>query len=400
MPYFKWVAIDIDGAIHKGSAKMLSEKALLQDLIAKDLGLIKALRVNKCRFFNRITLLHYREFFFSLSLLLKAGLPIDKAFKYIALQQTHRYFKEYIHEIGVSIEQGKSLSHALHEYPEVFNHIMCMAISAGHEAGAVIKSLEIVVEYLDMLQEFNIKIKAALTMPCIILTVFIAVCIFIIGFIAPTLVQAFSSLSTPIPYSLQLILGIADLFSLKNGLIFLSSLLFFIYGLKWLRHKKAFCIDYECILFSMPLIKGLLKEYICLYWLSSLSVLLQSGRSLHASLETIGLTDYFLHSRKIIKNIADNVAQGIPLYHLCEKYPSWFKPEINALLALGYESGDLALMVGRAALLQKLAVQKKLLRISILMQPLLIIVLGGLVCLLIVGIYYPLIMGALHIQGM
>lgn len=397
MPYFKWSAIDLSGRLVQGSSEELTEYDLTRALLHRDLGLLKARRMRWCSWYKPVRLQHIIEYLSYLNTLLRAGVHLDKALLLSEKHIKHTGFSKYIHEIRMHIQQGSSLAYATQQYPELFSDIVCAAIAAGHESGCMTLSLSLLVDYLEMIEQFYKKIRTAAFLPLLTFLFFIVICMVIINVVLPTFATTFSSFGQELPMSLSFLLGFSTIFTGYNCMIFLCTGFLLSVSCKRVLKKVQLQSYVYSIVCSLPIIRSITLRMIRVRFLTELALLLKSGRSLIQALSILDTYNSWAPFKCALANVIEHVSSGKPLYQACEHYERFFPHDVRALLAVGHESGDLSSMLERAAQMQREQLSKRLDVLSVSVQPLMMIILGILVTGLIIIVYYPLLNSALTI---
>ena len=391
MPYFKWRGVNLRGQIRSGTLYAQTGAELDTYLFAKDIALL-SYKPFKVWFSLPITLKEQIDFFSRLAFLLKAGILVPEALSLIAAQTSHLRFQEILQIAALQVKQGVSLAQALQAWPHLFDSVAINMIAVGQESGALAQAIEHIAQYLEAIDNFRNKIKAALFMPAITLLFFIVISIVLLLFMVPHFAQVFSSLNKPLPYATQLLLHINAFMHdrmLIGVLIAIICIVMALYML--LKNKKIrYMIDY--LIFYIPVVGQLIIYQAMVTYFQALALLVDQGMGLVEALHTAAATVNNAVLRTLLEDIRLDVQAGSSLSQTFMSYDiTAYDAQVAALIGLAHESGSLAPMLLKAAELYKIKAQRILSAITTLIQPFLLLVLGILITALIFAIYMPLI---------
>ncbi len=391
MPYFSWRGVDIEGSYHKGSMYAKNAHFLDNRLFQQHIALISYKKTLSFPFFTKkiISIQQKIELFEQLSLLLRAGVLLPDALALVADQLSGVYIQDRIHTVADAVREGIALSDALSQKTRCFDSITLYLIKAGEESGMLSDALESLAGHYTRVELFIRQVRRALFMPAITLFFFSVIAAVVLVGIIPRFAQLFTSLSKPIPLYTQKLLWLGDFLTSAYMIVVISALIGIIYLLRIYcktstgRVVIAFLFDY------VPWINSINRYYLTQRVCESLGLLLKGGIQIVPALQILASTQSIGIS-KIAYTLKESIVCGIPLHLAMEKLYI-FSAQTKALVLVGQESGTLPTMLLRIASIQEQLLQKRMMTISQLIQPVVLIIIGAFIALLIGSVYGPLL---------
>jgi type IV pilus assembly protein PilC len=384
VPYFKWKGVNLLGEVQQGVLRARSLHDLDEQLLRKEIGLMRA-QLKKSILGGRISMSMQVTFFRQLAILVNAGVYIDRAISLLAKQTTHRAFRELLEDVSADVQHGAQLSKSL-QSAELFDVVVIQMIQAGQDAGKLSQALEMISDYVESKEQFFKKLRSAALIPTITFTAFIGIAVFIMVTIIPPIGLLFSSSGQELPAVTRILLGLSQLITTVNGFALLGIFVSIFFALRLI--LKRFVISDRIVLF-VPIFGQLIKESSVAYYLYAAGLLMYGRVNVVQSLNV---------ARSSIKNrwlsqqfsaLETMVDRGIPLSQSLEE-TGLIGPDVCGMVMVGEQAGNMGFMLMRAADLYKERINRRLLIISSLVQPVLMIILAFLILGLIVAVYMPL----------
>jgi len=391
VPYFKWRAIDLSGNIIKGTTRALSVQELDKQLHEHDVALLHAKRYHHWSFFYPITTKLKITFFHHCALLLEAGIFLDDALMLMQQQCHHKAFRDVIDDIHTSIARGTSLAEALALYPSLFDATTLLLVQTSQQAGNVAHTLTIIADHHEAREQFYKKIKNAALMPCVTLVFFLMISITLMIFVVPFFVNMFDSLGKPMPASTAWLLWLHSFFTWQAFLLlsFLSIAIFwFIKKIYYAAPTKKY---FDSMILKIPLIGSVAQESMMMYMFQSLALSLRAGIPLAQGWQSLIESTRNDSMKQKLLLVYDYLNQGNNFSFSLRQIPGLVREEMYALIAVGQESGNLSCVLEKAAHMYKDRLQRTLATISVMVQPLLMLVIAALVVMLIMAVYMPIL---------
>lgn len=323
-----------------------------------------------------------------LATLLGAGIPLVPALSGLIEQTGNRSFKTVLAQIKDAVNEGNSLTSALGNHPRLFSKIYVNMVRAGEASGSLDVVLERLAEFGENQHAIRSRVKAAMLYPLFMAIVGIVVLFLLITFIVPSITSVFEGTKQALPTPTIVLIALSSL--LKQ---FWWAILLVVFGAiaaaRWYIGTPAGRQRWDRFKLSAPGISDLSIKTASARFSRTLASLLQSGVPLITSLQ-------------IVKNIVDNVVladlvndacaeleKGTSLSHFF-KGNEWFPPMLVQMMAVGEQSGALDKMLAKAADSYEKEVESKILALTSLIEPVMILSMGMVVSFIVVSILLPI----------
>ncbi|MCU0276708.1 MAG: type II secretion system F family protein [Acidobacteria bacterium] len=394
MPIFKYRGKNKIGSIVEGERSARSASEVVTALEKEQ---IQALSVERKKMNLRIPFLGGRKsvslktiavFNRQLSVMFNAGLPITQAIGILGAQQKDKFFQGVLQEVRKDVEAGANLSNAMRKHPRVFNDLYTSMIQAGEASGNLDTILLRLSQYIENMNKLVGKVKSALAYPIAVLIIAVSLTAVILWKVVPTFTDMFSQLGAELPLPTQLVVGASN-FLVANFLwvALIIAGLIFAFRSYYATFKGRRVIDN--IKLKIWVFGELLTKVAVARVTRTLATLLTSGveiiESMTITAKTSGnaiIEDAVLKSRALVQ-------EGKPLWESWEETKR-FPFMVTQMVAVGEQTGSLATMLGKIADFYDEEVDQSVTALVSLMEPIMIVVLGGLVGSIIVAMYLPL----------
>jgi len=390
MPYFKWRGVNIFGDFRHGKVFARSEEDLDSILFSRNISLISCSRARMWLMFSRVSGDDKINFFRQLSALIGAGVCLPDALSILGDQVDNIRLSQIIFNLESDIQEGVSFSSSLSKHPEVFDDLMIKMVRVGQASGNLSGSLGQLGDYLAIKYSFYKKLRSAAMLPLITLLFFLFVTLSIFIFIVPKFADLFKSLNKELPPLTSVILGVSSFFR-SNSFIFLVSFLalLILFLRKYFRNVTDNNLV-EKLFLKLPVVGTIIKQSFLVYFLRSISMLLESGVRLIPAIIISKKTLGNSLLRQHIEGLEQEISDGNSLSQSMEDYHALlFSQDVVSLVRVGEEIGRLDVMLKKAANMYQDKVDRSILFFTTIFQPLLMILLGLLITLLIFAVYVP-----------
>ena len=390
MPYFKWFGYDAQQNPCTGYIACAQPPDVAVLLQQQGVACVHASEIRHnlfkpCSFSERQALLH------ELSQLLDAKVRLSQALEIISLLVKKEYIRQVLLDCTRAVNQGKSFADAAERYPELFDPLTVHALKAGHDSGLLANACSDRSKQLTQIAEIRAKISAAVAMPLITTIFFMGILIFLMTVILPQFKRIFAMLKTPLPVSTQFLFKLAAALSISNLIVlvcsfFLIILAFIVLG-KTVMGKKL----YDNFLLYFPGVSYIYQDLTRAQALQSLALLLRSGRTLSDSLVRGAESFNNIVVREQLMHVQHAIQEGKPFTQAIEACPLLAIPEIKNCLAIAHETAELEVILQQLSIISRTRVLKKLDRLTLLIQPVLLIFLGAAIGGVLLALYLPLL---------
>ena len=403
MPSFAYTGRNSEGKVVKGIQDAQSENDAINILQSKNLLVtrIESLSASGARMKaqnslpsasrRRVWVKGEDLLFFATqtSTLLDAGIPVLRTLEVAAEQTSSILFHNTLLDIKESIKAGSTLRDAVARHPRVFPALWPHLIEAGESSGNLPLSLMQLANHLESSLNLKKKIISALVYPAVLLTASVgAVFIFMLK-IVPVFAKLFSSFKADLPVLTKSIIRLSNFFQHTFVYIILiaGTSLYFIL---WYFRKPQGKALLDRLIIVMPIFGGFAKETILARISINLASLIKSGVSIIKSIEiTAHASGNTLYESAMI-DISAEIQQGKTLATCFREKSFLFPPLFSQLVLIGEESGKLPDMVGRIAKYYETRVEIFVARLSVLIEPIVLVLVGGIVGVIVVAMFLPI----------
>lgn len=384
---FQWAGIGANGVSLSGELLAASEVRARIELRRQG---ITPTRVDRSR--RRATRLPAKTIAFllrQLATLIRAGVPILAAFDIIARSQEKAEATRLLLQIRADLQTGAALTTALGRHPDNFDALTCTLVAAGEQSGLLDVMLTRIADYQEKMLSIRGKLRGALTYPIAILLVALVVTVLMLVLVVPAFENSFSSFGAALPLPTRIIIdGSAAL--RDYGIIVLILLAASGFGLMHqLRRNPRWQAATDRWQLTLPILGPLLRRAALARWSRTLASLYAAGIPLLDTLIPAGdATDNQLF-QQASQTLRQKINQGNSLSVALSRQNE-FSPLLIQMVAIGEESGTLDDMLSKVADIYDREVDESVALLGTLMEPLLMLVLGGLIGGLVIAMYLPI----------
>ena len=321
--------------------------------------------------------------------MINSGLSLLRALNILEEQTQSKALKTILHEVRVDVEKGASLSQALARHPKAFNRLYIAMVRAGETGGVLDSVLLQLSDTIEKQVELKRKIKAAMTYPVAVLSLVLLIVTVMLLFVVPTFKNIYADLGGTLPMPTRILLGISNILKSWFPIIFVGEVAFVVLFKRWIQTDHGRAI-WDAFKLKMPVFGGLVHKTALTRFARTLSSLLRAGvpilESLEITSETVGNTVV----SNCVKEMQDGVKQGEPIAKRMAEHTNVFPPMVTQMLAVGEETGAVDTMLDKVAEFYEQEVEATVDALTSLLEPLLIMVLGGAVGGMVVALYMPM----------
>jgi type IV pilus assembly protein PilC len=274
------------------------------------------------------------------------------------------------------IEQGGSLSEGMQKYPKVFSNLIISMVRAGEESGTLADTLRTISNQLERSLELKKKIKGAMLYPSIIVGALIVVGALMLIFIVPTLTETFTGMGVELPMSTQMVIGLSNFLVAHTFAAFLM-LVAIIASFTMAMRTDTGTRMIETGFLRIPILGMMMRETNSARTGRTLASLLSSGVSMLTALQITTDVVQNRHFRDVLLEAHAQVQKGKPLAEVFAQAEYLYPPLVGELIAVGEETGALPEMLGEVAAYYEREVEMKTKNMSTIIEPFLMLIVGG-----------------------
>lgn len=400
MPLYTYKAKDKKGKLIEDVTQAGSRQEAADNLKSEGLQIlnIKSPETKlESLFSGRVSVSDKASFCRFLATMLRAGMPLPEALNIIGKESENKRLRTILADVTFQIRKGSGLSVSLSKYPKDFDQIFLTMVKAGEESGNLDKTFDYLSKQLLASHEMTQKVKGAMVYPAVILVAMLANGILMITFVLPKISEVFSQLNLDLPFTTKLILGFGNFVGENTGAVIGGFLLFLLitFLLFYLRTTRKIISN---IFISLPLVKKLVDQIDVARFARTLSALLKSAVPILNSLDVSSDTLSQDKLKKEAKKFSEQVAAGESLSEVLVKSKKIFPQVMIQTIRAGEESGSLEVVLEELADFYEKEVDYSLKRLTAIIEPVLMMVIGVAVGAMVVMMIIPIysIVGSLE----
>lgn len=325
----------------------------------------------------------------NLSTMLGAGLSLSRALSVIERQSTSRRLKEIAARLSEVVAKGTPFHAALAEYPKVFPEIFIAMVKVGEESGSLDASLGIVGLQMEHADELSHKVRGALIYPCIVLFAIVVISVLMLIFVVPTLTETFAALNVSLPLATQIFVSLSDFVVAHLGLVIGAFVLLLLGGVPFLRSEYGSGLVLRFGL-HLPVVGDIIRETYAARTARTLSSLLAAGVPV---LEALAITKEVVRVdvfARIIEEAMAHVKKGEPLSAAFTENTKIYPILMGEMIMVGEETGKVSDMLKQMAEFYETDVSEKTKDLSTIIEPLLMLLIGGVVGIFAISMIAPI----------
>ncbi len=320
--------------------------------------------------------------------LIRAGVSLVPALQMLQRSATQPTLARLLEEVRQDVESGLALSQALDRHPQAFGPLYVSMVHAGESAGILDTMMERLAQTLEKNEKLRSRVRAALTYPVVVTVLALAVLVLMLMYVVPVFEEVFQSFGAELPWSTRAVLTLSQ--AVSHGAPWAALLALPMLALlrrQW--QQPALQRQWHRRVLGLPGVGDLVRTSVLARWAHTLSALLEAGVPLTEALPVAGRATGHPVYERINEHLQRRVAQGGRLSEGMA-HTGRFPDMLVQLCATGEESGTLGILLGKAAELMTEELDARVQALSSLIEPLIIVVLGGAIGVILVAMYLPI----------
>ncbi len=394
MPVYVWKGINSYGEKRKGEVEAIDEagaKAQLRRLRIDNLKIKekpKDIFENISIFQPKVTGKDIVIFTRQLSTMIDAGLPLVQCLQILAKQQDNATFRKALLEIQTDVESGTTLADSMRKHPKIFDNLYANMIEAGELGGILDTILSRLANFKEKSMALQKKIKGAMTYPVICLAISLLILVVILVFVIPVFVEMFASLDSQLPAITQLVVDMSDF--VKGNFIYIGlGVMFCVYIIKKIYKTEKGRLKMDAFFLRAPIVGPLIRKVAVAKFTRTLSTMLQSGVPILDALQVVAKTSGNMVIERSVYRISDAIAEGRPIAEPLEE-TGVFPNMVVQMINVGESVGALDTMLEKIAEFYDDEVDQAVENLTAMIEPLMMVFLGGMIGGLVVAMYLPI----------
>jgi len=394
MPYYLWVAQTKKGKKLKGEIEAADEKIAMSQIRRRNLTVLKLKPKPKDLFENvafmqpKVTNKDLVIFTRQFSTMIDAGLPLVQGLTILANQGENKTFKNLLKQVTRDVEGGATLAEAMKKHPKVFDTLFVNLVAAGEVGGILDTILRRLAEYIEKAAKLRSQIKGALTYPIVVMAIAIIVIAVILIFVIPVFQDMFASFGKALPVPTQIVVAMSDF--VKGSIHWMiMGLIGFIIAFKQFRKSAFGRKTTDEISLKLPVFGSLLRKVAVARFTRTLGTMISSGVPILDALEIVAKTAGNVVIEELIFDVRGSIAEGQTIAEPLSE-SDIFPGMVIQMISVGEATGALDTMLEKIADFYDDEVDAAVDAMTSMLEPLLMLFLGGSIGGLVVAMYLPI----------
>lgn len=342
--------------------------------------------------FRRVSLVERMNFARNLAVMIGAGLSMTKGLEALRDQADNKAFKRIIETILEEVTQGKSFADGLREFENIFGVLFINMVASGEASGKLESVLKLLARQMKRDHDIRSKVRGAMIYPAIIVSFLVIVGALMMIYVIPTLTATFTELGVALPLLTRVIIGASN-FLINFWWLVLLALVLFAFGLYRALKTETGKRLFDRMVLKIPIFGPLIQKFNSARMSRTLASLIASGveitKALHITASVLG--NSLFHDA--MERAAEEIQKGKQMNAILKEYQKLFPPLVVQMIGVGEETGTISRMLLRLALFYEGEVSDTTKNLSSVIEPVLMIVIGGVVGLFAVAIMQPIYSG-------
>ena len=401
MPRYRYKAFDEMGSFVESEVDYPSQEALITDLQQKGLNIIQVTSLEEEKegeksafklslpFGSRVIDRDLSIFCRQLGTMINAGLSLIDALNILSEQLPNKRLAEASKKVAIMVSEGKPISNSMAEFPSVFTEFIVNLVKVGEETGNLDIALIRAADYYEKMAFIKNKIKSAAFYPTFVVIIATVIVTGILYFLVPTFAEIYNSLGGELPLPTQMLIAASN--ALRSSLLpILAFLIGFSFLFRFLMKKSyQFRRAVHSFMLRAPKMGDLVVKSTMARFARTMATLFSSGVVLERAFEIAGQVAGNVRIREALEAAKKDVIEGAPMHKALEK-TGMFPKLIIAMVRVGEDTGKLDEMLDTIARFYEDEFDKAVEGMIKLIEPMLIVFIGGVVGLILIALYLPI----------
>jgi len=339
---------------------------------------------------SRVPLAQKIFFCENLRVMIKAGLSMTEALNTLALQTDSKFFSRLISLVRADVEAGKLLSSGLAKFPKVFSDIFVNMVQIGEVSGTLDENLLELTQQMKKDYNLRSKVKGAMTYPIVILVAMVGIASGLVVFVLPKLLDVFKEFGdVKLPLPTLILMRVSD-FVQAHGVLVLVAAVLLVLGIIGLSRTAQGKSVIHLVILGSPIIGPIVQKVNLARFTRTLAGLLKTDIPVVQSLTVTADVLGNVHYRHAVLDTAEHIKKGETISKSLSRYPRLFPPLVVQMVMVGERSGNVDSLLADIADFYEQQVENILNSMSSIIEPILILMLGGMVGGIALAVMMPM----------
>ena len=393
MAKFKYKEIDSSGKVVQGTMEANSQNDVLDAIkargarpvsVVQDTTISGSLDIKICK--KKVKSRDLSIFAKQLYTMLHAGMPLLSCIETLGEQTEHPTLREALSFIHQDLQKGAIFSTSIQKRPDVFPPLFYSMVRSGELSGNLDRVLNNLAIHYQKEAKIQAQIKSAMTYPIIILIAAIGVTVLLIVKLVPMFKDMFNG--RQLPGITVFVLNLSDLL-IHKWYIIIAAIFAIVFAIRTYLSTATGRLQFDSRKLNLPIIGKYMKIIVSSRFASTLSVLITSGIPIIQAIESSAEITGNKFIEKKMENVLDNIKKGSPMSFELKKLKI-FPPMMISMIKIGEESGAIDTMLSKTSEIFEEELEEAIKKMTSLMEPVIIILIGGIVAVVLLSIYLPM----------
>ncbi|MGD8386546.1 MAG: type II secretion system F family protein [Desulfobacteraceae bacterium] len=403
MPVYTWVAVTRKGRKLKGDIEAVDERIAMSQLKRRNLA-VKKLKPKPKDLFENVSFLQPKVtnkdiviFTRQFSTMIDAGLPLVQGLGILAEQTENKTFRNILKQISKDVEGGSTLAEAMKKHPKVFDDLFVNLVAAGEVGGILDTIMRRLAVFIEKAEKLKSQIKGAMTYPIVVMAIAVIVIAVILIFVIPVFEDMFASFGQALPVPTQIVVNMSRFMKGNIHWVIIGVIVLVFMFKRFRGTQKGRKITDELFL-KLPIFGDLLKKTAVARFTRTLGTMISSGVPILDSLEIVAKTSGNVVLEEIIYDVRGSIAEGQTIAEPLSENDV-FPGMVVQMISVGEATGALDSMLEKIADFYDEEVDAAVAALTSMLEPLLMLFLGGSIGGLVVAMYLPIFSMAGAVAG-
>jgi len=342
---------------------------------------------------NKDIVIFTRQF----STMIDAGLPLVQGLNILAEQTENKTFKGILRQVTKDVEGGSTLADALGKHPRVFDALFVNLVAAGEVGGILDTILQRLAAYIEKAEKLKSQIKGAMTYPAVVIGIALIVIVVIMIFVIPVFEDMFAGFGKALPGPTQLVIAMSD-FTKGNWYFMFGGSIAFVWIFKRYGRTSSGRRNIDSVLLKLPVLGELIRKVAVARFTRTLGTMISSGVPILDALEITARTAGNVIVEEVVRDARGSIAEGQTVAEPLSE-SGLFPGMVTQMISVGESTGALDAMLEKIADFYDDEVDTAVSAMTSMLEPLLMLFLGGAVGGLLIAMYLPIFQMAAAMAG-
>lgn len=328
-------------------------------------------------------------FFRQLAVMLQSRVPVVQSLQSLASQTKKDNFKKVITHVATLVEEGVPLSDAFSKYPKVFDNFYVNLVKSGEASGNISGALDYISQHLEREGDIVAQLRQAMAYPIFVVSVLFVVIGIIVVVVMPKVIDLIKDSGTKPTFFTNLMIGFYT-FLAGYWWVLLIALITIIAAVIFYARTKSGIEVFHRVSLKTPFLGSILKKVFLTRFCGNISTLVVAGISINRALKITGDTVNNVVYQEIIAEIEKEVSEGEKISSVMAKYEDYFPPFVVQMIRVGEDTGKLDQTLVEVVNFYQKEIQRAIDLFTSMIEPVMIIILGGIVAMLAASVLTPL----------